>query len=275
MKVESGEDGVHTFSDFPPSAVDDDDDDDDDDTDDKTELLRGKEHPAWSFAYYQELFDVDTRDVLNRVKGSVIPLPSHSFNSVYIKSNPDMYGPFWICATLVICVGVCGNLTTLFNNISNSNYHYQSQFQLLPIAAIIIYCYIYIFPLFIKIYFLWRKSAAGMKVSHIICVYGYALFVFIPASLLYMIPYEVFVWIVLSIAVSLSGAVIVISMWPAFENDDKKLAVLVSLVLLAVHCAVMVSLRLYFFSPVYVPNIRNNATTPHPSLQSTVLVPTA
>ena len=254
MDVESDKDGLHTFSDFPPSAVDEENEDEPDDTDN---LIKTKTKSVWTFAYYQELFDVDTSTVLNRVKGSMIPLPSHNFSRSYVKGKPDMYGPFWICATLVVCYGVCGNLTSLFHNSSNPDYTYHTNFQLLPIAAVIIYSYVFIMPLIVKTLFWWRKIAPGLSLTNIICIYGYSLFVFIPASILFIVPVEVFDWIVLSIAVCLSGIVVIISLWPGFENESKKLAVIILFILLGIHVTMMVILRLYFFAPVFVPGIVN------------------
>ncbi|KAG8534895.1 hypothetical protein GDO81_030006, partial [Engystomops pustulosus] len=61
---------------------------------DKTELLRGqrKVAPFWTFEYYQTFFDVDTYQVLDRIKGSVLPIPGRNFVRLYVRSNPDLYG---------------------------------------------------------------------------------------------------------------------------------------------------------------------------------------
>ena len=251
---ESEEAGLHTFTNFPESAVDEDNDDTD-------QLITKKKNPAWSFAYYREFFDVDTNTVLNRVKRSVVPLPKYNFSSAHMKGKPDMYGPFWICATVVVCFGVCGNLTSLVHNFSDPEYTYSPQFYLLPIAGLIIYSYIFIIPLLIKAFLWWRKVAPNFAVSHIICVYGYSLFLFIPASMLFIIPSDVFDWIVFSVVTILSGLVIIMSMWAVFENESKIFRIVLMLFLFGVHTAIMVVLKLYFFIPVYVRN-NTNSTFP-------------
>ena len=261
LNLKDNEAGMHTFTSFPDSAVDEGDEEDD-----RNQLIEKKTKPGWSFAYYQEFFDIDTSTVLGRVKGSMIPLPKYNFNSNYIKGKPDIYGPFWICATVVVCFGVCGNLATFIHNLSNPGYTYTSQFHLLPIAALIIYSYGFFFPLLVKVILWWRKAAKDLAMSHIICIYGYSLFIFIPASILFIIPNEVFVWIVLSIAICLSGCVIVMSMWSAFADDSKKFSVLLMFFLFGAHVTIMIILRFYFF-PVFDP-----ITLTHPN--STVLLPT-
>lgn len=101
------------------------------DDSDKTELLAGqkKSAPFWTFEYYQMFFDVDTYQVLDRIKGSVFPVPGKNFVRLYIRSNPDLYGPFWICATLVFTIAVSGNLSNFFIHLGKPTYHYVPQFR--------------------------------------------------------------------------------------------------------------------------------------------------
>ncbi|XP_040853154.1 protein YIPF1-like [Ochotona curzoniae] len=70
------------------------------DDSDKTELLAGqkKSSPFWTFEYYQTFFDVDTYQVFDRIKGSLLPIPGKNFVRLYIRSNPDLYG---------MCVACC------------------------------------------------------------------------------------------------------------------------------------------------------------------------
>lgn len=76
----------------------------------------------------QQLFDVDTADVRDRVLKVVHPeelkgllkfppsntVRSSSFLSLVVK-KPDAYGPFWIAATLVFMIGVCSNVAGWLN----------------------------------------------------------------------------------------------------------------------------------------------------------------
>jgi len=50
----------------------------------------------WTFEYYQQFFDVETRDVFGRVLGSMTPLPSKRYLDQNIRPNPDLYGKILI-----------------------------------------------------------------------------------------------------------------------------------------------------------------------------------
>jgi len=65
----------------------------------------------WTITYYQPLFDVDTVQVLNRVKGSLLPRPRGAFFEL-IAANPDLYGPFWVATTLIFAMAITGNLAS-------------------------------------------------------------------------------------------------------------------------------------------------------------------
>lgn len=66
----------------------------------------------WSLEFYQSFFDVDTEDVKERMAAAMIPRPQKHFLHDVLKDKPDLYGPFWICITLVISVAVTGNLAS-------------------------------------------------------------------------------------------------------------------------------------------------------------------
>ncbi|KAJ6657718.1 hypothetical protein lerEdw1_002219 [Lerista edwardsae] len=92
---------------------------------DKTKLLsfQKKQSSFWTFEYYQALFDVDTYQVLDRIKGSLLPLPGKNFVWHHLRNNPDMYGPFWICATLVFTLAFSGNLSNFLEKKSSPSFH--------------------------------------------------------------------------------------------------------------------------------------------------------
>ncbi|XP_008055757.1 protein YIPF2 isoform X3 [Carlito syrichta] len=102
---------------------------------DKTALLQDKQQPGvWTFAYYQSFFDVDTSQVLDRIKGSLLPRPGHNFVQHHLRNRPDLYGPFWICATLAFVLAVTGNLTLVLAQRRDPSIHYSPQFHKGPVA---------------------------------------------------------------------------------------------------------------------------------------------
>uniref|UniRef100_A0A8C9KNE9 Protein YIPF2 n=1 Tax=Panthera tigris altaica TaxID=74533 RepID=A0A8C9KNE9_PANTA len=70
---------------------------------DKTALLQEKQQPGfWTFGYYQSFFDVDTCQVLDRIKGSLLPRPGHNFVRHRLRNRPDLYGEWWCAFSLII-----------------------------------------------------------------------------------------------------------------------------------------------------------------------------
>lgn len=69
---------------------------DEDAQEESSELLGGQKPSGgfWTFEYYQGFFNVDTVEVLDRVKGSLMPLPGRNFVKHYLRNNPDLYGRF-------------------------------------------------------------------------------------------------------------------------------------------------------------------------------------
>ena len=61
-----------------------------------------------SAAYYQQFFGADTDDVLRRARHALLTPWHGGFQSVY-DDTPDLYGPFWVCATLVFVIAMEDN----------------------------------------------------------------------------------------------------------------------------------------------------------------------
>ena len=39
----------------------------------------------------------------------MVPVPGRSFLQHHIRPRPDLYGPFWVCVTLVFSIAISGN----------------------------------------------------------------------------------------------------------------------------------------------------------------------
>ncbi|XP_061653864.1 protein YIPF1 isoform X2 [Phyllopteryx taeniolatus] len=241
--------------------------------DDKAELLSGekKSTPFWTFEYYQQFFDVDTSHVKERIVGSVLPWPGKNFIHVYLRRNPDFYGPFWICTTLVFAIAISGNISTFLVNLNKPNYKYTPEFGKVTIAATAIFTYAWLVPLAMWGFLLWRNNKIMNLVSYsfmeVVCVYGYSLSIYIPAVVLWIFPFEWLRWLSILVALLLSGSVLVITFWPAVRDDQPKIiaavmsAIVVFNVLLAVGC------KAYFFSeaePVPAPDKLTATAVVHP-----------
>ncbi|XP_077309424.1 protein YIPF1 isoform X4 [Lithobates pipiens] len=263
-------------------------------------LLAGQKKlaPFWTFEYYQTFFDVDTYQVLDRIKGSVLPIPGRNFVRLYVRSNPDLYGPIWICATLIFTITISGNLSNFLLHKGEPQYHYVPEFRkghlstesffhsnfaiagktkelsknirdkivdlhkagmgyttiskkLVSIAATAIYAYAWLVPLALWGFLSWRHSKVMSMVSYsfleIVCVYGYSLFIYIPTSVLWIIHSEILRWVLMSLAMSLSGAVLMLTFWPAVREDNRKVAISTLVAIMVLHILLAVGCGEYFF----------------------------
>lgn len=58
----------------------------------------------WTFEFYQQFFDVESKQVGDRILWSVVPKPGVSYLQSYIRPNPDLYGEFkWTVFNDVCC----------------------------------------------------------------------------------------------------------------------------------------------------------------------------
>uniref|UniRef100_A0A3P9P5J8 Protein YIPF n=1 Tax=Poecilia reticulata TaxID=8081 RepID=A0A3P9P5J8_POERE len=214
-------------------------------------LLSGqkKNAPFWTFEYYQKFFDIETHHVKERILGSLVPWPGKNFIQVHLRKNPDLYGPFWICTTLVFAIAISGNLSTFLRYFGNSNYKYTAEFGKVSIAATAIFSYAWLVPLGLWGLLLWRSNKILNLVSYsfmeIVCVYGYSLAVYIPAVVLWIPHVEWLRWLSIVVALCLSSSVLVMTFWPALRDDHPKviIATVAGIVLLngllAVGCKVI------------------------------------
>ncbi|XP_041849010.1 protein YIPF1 [Melanotaenia boesemani] len=233
-------------------------------TDDRAELLPGqkKNAPFWTFEYYQRFFDVETHHVKERIIGSVLPWPGKNFIQIYLRKNPDIYGPFWICTTLVFAVAISGNVSNFVFNFGNPNYRYTPEFGKVTMAATAIFSYACLVPLALWGLLLWRSNKIMNLVSfsfmEIVCVYGYSLSIYIPAVVLWILPYEWFRWCSIVVALCLSGSVLVITFWPAVRDDHPKVIVAVVSIIVLLNILLAVGCKTYFFSNPQPP-LRNSS----------------
>ncbi|EHB12943.1 Protein YIPF2 [Heterocephalus glaber] len=223
---------------------------------DKTALLQAeKPQPGfWTFSYYQSFFDVDTSQVLDRIKGALLPRPGHNFVRHHLRNRPDLYGPFWICATLAFVLAVTGNLTLVLAQRRDPSIHYSPQFHKVTMAGITIYCYAWLVPLVLWGFLRWRQGVQERvdpySFLETVCVYGYSLFIFIPMVVLWLIPVPWLQWLFGALALALSTAGLVLTLWPVIREDTRLVAVALLSTVVLLHALLAMGCKLYFFQPL-------------------------
>jgi protein YIPF1/2 len=66
--------------------------------------------------------------IINRIIGSMTPTFNQSFLINKIRPNPDLYGPFWICISLIFTIAIAGNIVSFLHNFG-SDYKWHTDFH--------------------------------------------------------------------------------------------------------------------------------------------------
>ncbi|WCJ43163.1 Integral membrane Yip1 family protein [Euphorbia peplus] len=149
----------------------------------------------FTVAAYKPYFDIDTSDVLERIKDSLFPFRG-SFTEK-TASNPDLYGPFWICTTLIFVAASIGTFVTYISHkLQKKEWEYD--INVVTWSAGLFYGYVTIIP--IALYVILKYFSAPSGLAQLFCLYGYSLFIFIPALCLSIVPVEIFRWVISGVA---------------------------------------------------------------------------
>ncbi|XP_048198250.1 protein YIPF2 isoform X1 [Perognathus longimembris pacificus] len=244
---------------------------------DKTALLQEEKPPPgfWTFGYYQSFFDVDTSQVLDRIRGSLMPRPGHNFVRHHLHSRPDLYGPFWICATLAFVLAITGNLTLVLAQRRDPSIHYSPQFHKVTVAGIAIYCYAWLVPLALWGFLRWRQNVrhhvGPYTFLETVSIYGYSLFIFIPTVVLWLIPVPWLQWSFGALALALSASGLVFTLWPVVREDARLVAVALLSTVVLLHALLATGCKVYFFQPLPPEHVA--LPPPAASLSPNILLP--
>ncbi|XP_012541052.1 protein YIPF2 isoform X2 [Monomorium pharaonis] len=189
----------------------------------------------WTIEYYQKFFNVNTNDVLERLKRSMIPHGNDNYLITHIRPNPDLYGPFWT---------------------TNSNkHHWRYDFHIVSYAATFIFLYAWLLPLALWGAFKWTngsrnteeeliESYAAPGLLELLCLYGYSLSIYIPVAFLWVIQISWLQWSLVILVTFLSGGVLLRSLLPVIAGRHKIVYVAV---ILGMHLLLAAGFMLYFF----------------------------
>ncbi|CAH9087246.1 unnamed protein product [Cuscuta europaea] len=197
---------------------------------------------AFTIAAYKPYFDVDTSDVLERIKYSLFP-----FGGAFTEktsSSPDLYGPFWICTTLIFVAASIGTFVTyLAHKIQKKEWDYD--INLVTWSAGLFYGYVVIVP--ICLYVILKYLSAPASLVQLLCLYGYSLFVFIPALCLSVVPIEIFRWVVAGLAGLMSATFVALNLRTHIVSAGERWFLIVAGIFL-LQLALALVLRLYLFT---------------------------
>ncbi|XP_058077716.1 uncharacterized protein LOC131226062 [Magnolia sinica] len=197
---------------------------------------------TFTVAAYKPYFDVDTSDVLERIKDSLFPFKG-TF-SEKTANNPDLYGPFWICTTLIFVAASIGTFVTYLAHKLQKK-AWDLDINLVTWSAGLFYGYVTVVPL--GLYILLKYFSVPSGLVQLFCLYGYSLFIFIPASCLSVVPLEIFRWVIVGVAGFMSATFVALNLRTHIKSAGERWFLIVAGIFL-LQLALAAVLKLYFFT---------------------------
>ncbi|KAF8508723.1 Yip1-domain-containing protein [Hysterangium stoloniferum] len=223
----------------------------------------------WTIEYYKRYFDVDTNMVLRRCYTTLLP-GSSSYLTAHLTPSVDLYGPFWTLTTLIFTLFVFSSLSSsIASYLSSTPVTYD--FQLLSIAVTLVYVYGLAIPVLLWIV-LKYLGVGEWSPAEAVAVFGYGQFVWIPVSVLCVIPVAIVRWVLVGVAFGFSGYFLVANIYPILASAEQKATRLLVIILVVLHAALALTFKLLFFSyyvdttspsdPITTPVGTTGGTTP-------------
>lgn len=193
----------------------------------------------WHVTYYRPYFDVDTFQVLNRIKKALLPIRSESF---FDNEQPDLYGPFWLATTLIFVINLVSSVESYILDTDT----WSDRAANLVIAASLIYSLLALVPFLC--YCILSQSGSTMGLIELISLYGYSLIPFVGTSLLCLVPMEWFRWVIMFVGAIWSGVLLVRNLWKEVESLVPARKYILAGVIAMGHLAIVLFANLVFFS---------------------------
>ncbi|KAI8611406.1 hypothetical protein BC830DRAFT_1054285, partial [Chytriomyces sp. MP71] len=170
----------------------------------------------WTLEFYAQFFDVDSSDVGLRILAALVPRDSFMDK---ISSNPDLYGPFWVPTTVIFALFItsfiAGSINAYFQD---STKEYVYDMALLSFASTVVYSYVGV--LSGLVWGVGRYFGVPLKVLEVIGLVGYGMSVWVPVSLLCIIPSALFRTILALGAFALTSYLFISNVTPFFNEPN-------------------------------------------------------
>lgn len=183
------------------------------------------------------------------------------------QEKPDLYGPFWVATTLIFVTAVSGNYAQYIawrrdqkKDISpppapgtspapdssdvQDNQWFTDYTKLAASTGIF---YGYVFGLSLLLWLVLRYLRSDMKLVNMFCIYGYAMTIYIPVSLVCIIPIELLRWLLVMGCTLTSGLFLLMNLKERTMPAGAGKAVPMLLVVLLLHLGLGLALKLYYF----------------------------
>ncbi|KTW31523.1 hypothetical protein T552_00165 [Pneumocystis carinii B80] len=205
----------------------------------------------WSIEFYSRFFNINADQVIQRSIYALFPV--NNFIDI-IHENTDFYGPFWITTTVIFMIFFSSTLSERIKaHLSNVPYNYN--FSTLAKACSIIYGYNTIVP--ICIWGLLMYYQCKSKLDEYICLYGYAMTIWIPMMIINISPFEIFHlyffsniirWISTLIGFAVSGLFLSRELKSITNHIHSKIRNFILSFILLLHAILSITFRILFFT---------------------------
>ncbi|GAA0173232.1 hypothetical protein LIER_41486 [Lithospermum erythrorhizon] len=154
------------------------------------------------------------------------------------------YGPFWICTTLIFVAAAIGTFVTyVAHKLQHKEWEYD--ITLVTWSAGLFYGYATIVPLLLYIILKYFSAPSGMV--QLFCLYGYSLFIFIPALCLSVVPVEIFRWVIAGVAGFISATFVALNLRNHIVSAGESWFIIVAGIFV-LQLALSLALKLYLFT---------------------------
>jgi hypothetical protein len=220
----------------------------------------------WTLSFYAQFFDVDTTTVLARCWAALYPRAN--FLDI-LEGNPDLYGPFWIAATVVFFLFLGGTINQYAVSAGQSTVY---DFKLLSGSGGIIYGYTLFVPIVLYVALRYFGSDAA-NILECWALYGYSNLVWIPVALISWSTINLLNWVFVAVGFGVSAAFLVRNLYPVLSATDRQVSKILLIVVVALHAGLALAIKILCFahtSPLSsTPNDGTPADPPSPSATTT------
>lgn len=196
----------------------------------------------WSISFYQQFFDVDTSQILNRSLAALYP--KQNFLDV-LEGNPDLYGPFWIATTVVVILFLTGTISQYLAEKGKGHFAYD--FALLSGAAGLIYGYTAFIPLGLWGVLKWFGSESA-NLLECWALYGYANLIWIPVALVSWSPLTALNYAFVGVGFGVSAVFLFRNLWPVVSATDQKTSKVLLILVVGLHAGLAIAIKILFFA---------------------------
>eukprot|EP01006_Ploeotia_vitrea_P043393 TRINITY_DN66724_c4_g4_i2.p1 TRINITY_DN66724_c4_g4~~TRINITY_DN66724_c4_g4_i2.p1 ORF type:complete len:282 (+),score=132.35 TRINITY_DN66724_c4_g4_i2:100-945(+) len=199
----------------------------------------------FSMRYYRRFFNVTTNKVVHRLTRSVLPSTKEFLTE---EERADLYGPLWICSTLVFLTAAAGNFASYLEfDDADGKQTWKYDFEKVTLAASLFYSTISILP--VAVYIWLRRLGQPRALTDLICIYGYSLTIFVPVCILCVVPSSLLRWLCVMVGFAVSSNFLTRNVWNQLNvtRDGQQQAYILLAAILIAHLSIALTMRWYFF----------------------------